>query len=116
MLRAAGLADLADANCALPPAPTRNPAGGDGDGRRRYRRRRSYLGVKVMKSLVPDYLNLPMPDAPREFWQYLFPMPYRPELIADAQAHNLDPNLVAGLIRRNPNSIPTRFHPPTPMD
>jgi soluble lytic murein transglycosylase len=62
-----------------------------------------------MKSLVPDYLNLPVPDAPREFWQYLFPMPYRPELVADAQAHNLDPNLVAGLIRQesefNPDAV-----------
>ena len=62
-----------------------------------------------MKALAPDYLTLPVPDAPREFWQYLFPMPYRPELVADARAHNLDPYLVAGLIRQesefNPDAI-----------
>jgi soluble lytic murein transglycosylase len=50
-----------------------------------------------------------VPDAPREFWQYFFPMPYRPELVADAQAHYLDPYLVAGLIRQesefNPDAV-----------
>jgi soluble lytic murein transglycosylase len=50
-----------------------------------------------------------MADAPREFWQYLFPLPYRAELVADARSRNLNPNLVAGLIRQesefNPDAI-----------
>jgi soluble lytic murein transglycosylase len=110
MLRAAGLADLADAELrfgartdAQPTLVAMEMAGADTADAV------PYLGVKAMKSFVPDYLNLPVPDAPREFWQYLFPMPYRPELVADAQAHNLDPNLVAGLIRQesefNPDAV-----------
>jgi soluble lytic murein transglycosylase len=110
LLRAAGLADLADAELRFAARTDAQPtlvamemaAADTADAV-------PYLGVKAMKSLVPDYLNLPAPDAPREFWQYLFPMPYRPELIADAQAHNLDPNLVAGLIRQesefNPDAV-----------
>jgi soluble lytic murein transglycosylase len=112
MLRAAGLADLADAELrfaartdAQPALVAMEMAGADTADAV------PYLGVKVMKSLVPDYLNLPVPDAPREFWQYLFPMPYRPELVADAQAHNLDPNLVAGLIRQESEFNPEAVSP-----
>ncbi|MGA3239813.1 MAG: transglycosylase SLT domain-containing protein [Bryobacteraceae bacterium] len=110
LLRGAGLTDLADAELryaartdAQPALVAMEMAGADTADAV------PYLGVKAMKALVPDYLNLPVPDAPREFWQYLFPMPYRPELVADAQAHNLDPNLVAGLIRQesefNPDAV-----------
>jgi len=59
-----------------------------------------YLGMRAMKSLIPDYLGLPFESAPRQFWQLLFPLPYRGELTADAASHGLDPNLVAGLIRQ----------------
>jgi soluble lytic murein transglycosylase len=110
MLRAAGLADLADAELrfaartdAQPVLVAMEMAGADTADAV------PYLGVQAMKSLVPGYLNLTVPEAPREFWQYLFPMPYRSELVADAQAHNLDPNLVAGLIRQesefNPDAV-----------
>ncbi len=110
LLRAAGLSDLADAELrfaartdAQPTLVAMEMAGAANDDAT------PYLGVKAMKAFVPDYLNLPVPDAPREFWQYLFPMPYRPELVADAGAHNLDPNLVAGLIRQesefNPDAV-----------
>jgi soluble lytic murein transglycosylase len=110
LLRAAGLGDLADAELRFAARTDAQPAlvamemasADTADAV-------PYLGVKIMKALVPDYLNLPVPDAPREFWQYLFPMPYRPELTADAKAHNLDPNLVAGLIRQesefNPDAV-----------
>jgi soluble lytic murein transglycosylase len=107
LLREAGLADLGDAELRFAARTDAQPAlvamemAGAADA--------PYLGVKIMKSLTPDYLTLPVPDAPREFWQYLFPMPYRPELVADAHAHNLDANLVAGLIRQesefNPDAV-----------
>lgn len=107
LLRAAGLADLADVELRFAARTDAQPAlaamemAAEADA--------PYLGVKIMKALTPDYLNLPMPDAPREFWQHLFPLPYRDELVADARAHNLDPNLVAGLIRQesefNPDAI-----------
>ncbi|MCU1257512.1 MAG: Lytic transglycosylase, catalytic [Bryobacterales bacterium] len=56
--------------------------------------------LRHMKLLAPEYLSLPFDHAPREFWQYLFPLPYREPLVKSAQAQNLDPYLVAGLIRQ----------------
>jgi soluble lytic murein transglycosylase len=53
-----------------------------------------------MKSLAPDYLALPLNAAPRQFWELLFPLPYRGELFQNAQALGLDPYLVAGLVRQ----------------
>jgi soluble lytic murein transglycosylase len=62
-----------------------------------------------MKSLNSDYLNLPLANAPEKFWKLLFPMPYREDLVASARARDLDPYLVAGLIRQesefNPEAI-----------
>jgi len=110
LLRSAGLTDLADAELRFGARTDAQPAlvgmeiaaAANDDGT-------PYLGVKAMKALAPDYLNLPVPNAPREFWQDLFPLPYRPELTADARSHNLDPYLVAGLIRQesefNPDAV-----------
>jgi soluble lytic murein transglycosylase len=56
--------------------------------------------LRHMKMLAPEYLSLPLDRAPKEFWQFLFPMPYRDPLVKSAQAQNLDPYLVAGLIRQ----------------
>ena len=44
-----------------------------------------HLGMRAMKSLVPDYLSVPLDAAPRQFWELLFPLPYRGELAADAR-------------------------------
>jgi soluble lytic murein transglycosylase len=56
--------------------------------------------LRHMKMLAPEYLSVPLDRAPKEFWEYLFPMPYREPLVKSAQAQNLDPYLVAGLIRQ----------------
>jgi soluble lytic murein transglycosylase len=107
LLRAAGLADLADAELRFGARTDVQPvlaameiaAAADAP----------YLGMKAMKALAPDYLNRPLNDAPRQFWEYLYPLPYRTELTADARARNLDPYLVAGLIRQesefNPGAV-----------
>jgi soluble lytic murein transglycosylase len=57
-------------------------------------------GLRMMKSLSSDYLNLPLASAPEKYWQLLFPFPYRQDLVANARARDLDPYLVAGLIRQ----------------
>ncbi len=36
--------------------------------------------LRHMKMLAPEYLSLSLDHAPREFWQLLFPMPYRESL------------------------------------
>ncbi len=107
LLRAAGLADLADSELRFGARTDAQPvlAGMEiasaADA--------PYLGVKAMKALAPDYLSHPVSDAPRPFWEYLYPLPYRTELTADARLHNLDPFLVAGLIRQesefNPGAV-----------
>ena len=107
LLRAAGLADLADAELRFGARTDAQPAlaameiASAADA--------PYLGMRAMKSLAPDYLNRSLNDGPRQFWEYLFPLPYRAELSTDAKAHNLDPYLVAGLIRQesefNPGAI-----------
>ena len=68
-----------------------------------------YLAVRAMKSLSGDYLDLPLEDAPRQFWELLFPVPYRKDLEANARARGIDPFLLAGLIRQesefNPDAL-----------
>jgi soluble lytic murein transglycosylase len=56
--------------------------------------------MRIMKNMAPEYLTMPIDAAPRKFWEYLFPLPYRDELIESARARNLDPYLMAGLIRQ----------------
>lgn len=68
-------------------------------------------GLHDMKSLTSDYLNLPMASAPEKFWQLLFPMPFRMELVESARARDLDPYLVAGLIRQESEFNPQALSP-----
>ena len=64
-------------------------------------RRGSYAqGMRIMKSLVPAYLNYPLESAPPAFWGLLFPLPYRAELERYGKWRGLDPFLLAGLIRQ----------------
>ncbi len=59
-----------------------------------------YLGLKHMKSLAPDYLSTPVENAPKQFWRMLFPLPYSGALVGSAKRQNLDPYMVAALIRQ----------------
>jgi soluble lytic murein transglycosylase len=66
-------------------------------------------GIRVLKSLVPGYLSMPLEGAPDAFWRLLFPLPYRSELERNARQNGLDPFLVAGLVRQesefNPQAV-----------
>lgn len=59
-----------------------------------------HLGLRYMKSMVPNYLAVPFEDAPRHFWELLFPMPWQNDLMRNAKRQNLDPYIVAALIRQ----------------
>jgi soluble lytic murein transglycosylase len=107
VLRSAGLNDLADAEL-------RFGARTDGQAPLLAMEMASaadspYLAMRAMKSMLPDYLMLPLDAAPRKYWELLYPLPYRDELQADAKRVGLDPFLVAGLIRQesefNPDAI-----------
>lgn len=59
-----------------------------------------FRALRTMKSMAPGYFRLRVDQAPTEFWHLLFPMPYASPLAKYASARNLDPHLVAGLIRQ----------------
>ena len=59
-----------------------------------------HLSMHIMKGMAPEYLNLPIDAAPRQFWELLFPLPYRAELDKAARDQDLDLYLLAGLIRQ----------------
>jgi len=59
-----------------------------------------YVGLRYMKSLAPDYLSTPIEEMPRAFWEFLFPLPYQKDLVSNAASQNLDPYIVAALIRQ----------------
>ena len=107
LLRAAGLIDLADAELRFGARTDGQPAllamemAGAAET--------PYQALRMMKSLSSDYLNLPLDLAPQKYWQLLFPLPYRDDLVGNARLKDLDPYLVAGLVRQesefNPQAI-----------
>jgi soluble lytic murein transglycosylase len=56
--------------------------------------------LQSMKHSGLSYFSLPMDQVPDTYWHLLFPKPYWPALVADAQRNGLDPYLVASLIRQ----------------
>jgi soluble lytic murein transglycosylase len=98
LLRSAGLADLADAELRFGARTDGQPAllafelAEDAPT--------PSQAVRILKTMVPEHLSLAIDEAPRKFWELLFPLPYRGDLEAAASNHGLDPFLVAGLIRQ----------------
>lgn len=68
-----------------------------------------HQALRIMKSMGGDYLGLTIEQAPRKFWELLFPLPYRSDLLQDAREKEIDPYLLAGLIRQesefNPQAL-----------
>lgn len=56
--------------------------------------------LQSMKHSGLSYFALPMQEVPEVYWHLLFPKPYWNDLVANAQRNNLDPYLVASLIRQ----------------
>jgi len=105
LLRAAGLSDLADSELRY---GARNgdqsqllalelAAGADAP----------HLAMRAMKAFGGDYLALPFDHAPRRYWEALFPLPWRHDIETNARLRNLDPFLVAGLIRQESEFNPS---------
>jgi len=109
LLRTAGLADLADAELRFGSRTDGQPAllgmeiaeAADAP----------YRALHIMKGMAPDYLELTLNQAPRKFWELLFPLPYRNDLVQDARERELDPYLVAGLIRQESEFNPQARSP-----
>lgn len=58
------------------------------------------LSLRHMKVFNPEYLTLDYERAPKEVWGYLFPLPLQDDLAKVARNSDVDPYLVAGLIRQ----------------
>jgi soluble lytic murein transglycosylase len=69
----------------------------------------SYRALQTLKRAVPSYSALEIDALPRPYWETLFPRPYWPTLKKYAQENELDPFLVASLIRQesefNPGAV-----------
>lgn len=65
--------------------------------------------LRYIKHYVPDYLSMSVVSTPAEFWRLAFPLPYRNELDRFSREHNLDPFLLAALVRQesefNPKAV-----------
>jgi soluble lytic murein transglycosylase len=69
------------------------------------------LSLRHMKVFTPEYLTLDFDRAPKEVWGYLFPLPLQEDLEKAAKESNLDPYLVAGLIRQESEFNPAVVSP-----
>ncbi len=56
--------------------------------------------MDYIKDYAPGYLYMPLDQAPLEFWQLAFPIPFRSAIEYFSKSQNLDPYLVAALIRQ----------------
>jgi soluble lytic murein transglycosylase len=65
--------------------------------------------IEVMKRGVPNYFAVDVPELPRPYWEALFPKAYCVDLKRFSTENELDPYLVASLIRQesefNPGAI-----------
>jgi len=57
-------------------------------------------GIEIMKRAVPNYFAMDIPALPRSYWEALFPRPYWADLKRYSTHNELDPFLVASLIRQ----------------
>ncbi len=56
--------------------------------------------LRAIKGTVQGFLSWRLEDAPKEFWQLAYPLPYRASLEKYADDVAIDPFVVAGLIRQ----------------
>lgn len=69
----------------------------------------NWRAMQIMKRKVHSYFAVPIDSIPRSYWSLLFPQPYWPVLQRESEKQDLDPYLVASLIRQesefNPGAI-----------
>jgi soluble lytic murein transglycosylase len=68
-----------------------------------------YRAVRLLKHYTPGYLAYSLDALPNQYWELLFPLPWRQQIERYARDNSLDPFLVAGLIRQesefNPEAV-----------
>ncbi len=61
---------------------------------------RYWRALQMLKRGVPGYFSMEIADLPRPFWEALFPRLYWPDIQKYSAENQLDPFLVAGVIRQ----------------
>ena len=68
-----------------------------------------HQAIRFLKRYTPGYLGFPIESLPRQYWELLFPLPWRDEIVSYSQLREVDPYLVAALIRQesefNPGAV-----------
>ncbi|GAB4373587.1 MAG: hypothetical protein OHK0021_15710 [Bryobacter sp.] len=64
------------------------------------------VAVRYIKSLYPSYVNLPMSAVTAPLLRLAYPLPYKDDLLTQAFKNELDPYVVAGLIRQESEFSP----------
>ena len=68
----------------------------------------SYVhAIETVKRAFPGYFTVEIDQIPRSVWEALFPRPFWPDLKRNSLQHQLDPDLVASLIRQESEFNPT---------
>src|SRR5205807_2497100 len=67
--------------------------------------------LETLKHAIPSYFALDLNALPRRYWETLFPRPYWTDLQHYSLANNLDPFLVASLIRQESEFNPSAVSP-----
>jgi len=66
-----------------------------------YEIKADYYGViSTLRQAFPDYYDRPTNTLPKEIWELLFPVRHWNVISKQATRHNIDPNLVLGIIRQ----------------
>jgi len=69
----------------------------------------TFRALRAMKKALPYASTAPIGSIPLVYWRILFPEPWWPTIRAEAAKYNLDPYLIASLIRQesefNPNAV-----------
>lgn len=67
----------------------------------------TYRAMRALKRALPYAISAPIKSIPLAYWRILFPEPYWDTIKAEAAKNNLDPYLVASLIRQESEFNPS---------
>lgn len=67
--------------------------------------------LQSMKHSGLSFFSIPFEQVPAVYWHLLFPQPYWSELVSNATRNNLDPYLVASLVRQESEFNPSAISP-----
>jgi len=67
----------------------------------------AWRAMRIMKRAVPYYTSAPIDEIPLAYWRILFPQTYWNIIKQNAAQNNLDPYMVASLIRQESEFNPT---------